>query len=67
MPSYYYPPQNFFRAQWATRKYLMIEKKNNRKKEGREGGRKRAGTKRGKSLKTEEVKVLHNMVQRKFQ
>ena len=45
----------------------MIGKKNNWKKEGREGGRKRGGTKRGKSLKIEEVKVLHNMVQRKFQ
>ena len=40
----------------------MIEKKNNRKKEGREGGRKRGGIKRGKSLKTEEAKVLCNMV-----
>ena len=62
MLSHYYSPQNLFRAQWATRKYLMIEKKNNRKKEGREGGIKRGGIKRGKSLKTEEVKVLCNMV-----
>ena len=40
MQSYYYPPQNLFRALWATRKYLITEKESNRKKEGKEGGRK---------------------------
>ena len=40
MQSCYYPPQKLFRAQWATRKYLITENKSNRKKEGKEGGRK---------------------------
>ena len=66
MESYSYPPHNLFRAQWATRKYLIIENKSNRKKEGKEGGRK-SGWGRAKSLMIKEVKVLHNMLQRKFQ
>ena len=66
MQSYYYPPQNLFRALWLTRKYLITEKESNRKEEGKEEGRK-SGWGRAKCLMIKEVKVLRNMLQRKFQ